>query len=285
MNRKAYYRQYHNALLKCEVYAQKQFYKALNAQFRIVYNDLPKKGLAQLLADLPSLIQQAPMQKAIKDTYQYTANIFHNFTKDNAPKQKKQSTTSFGAGFLDPIFIAALEAFMAKQGAAQATGITETTRSTYNAILTEAVRDRLTIPQIVKKLKDAGLKNKARAINIARTETTIAANFTQFATAQSLEITLDKIWISARDNRTRDAHRAMDGQRKPMNEPFIVNGTPMKHPGDVAGGAKNVCNCRCTTGFVAAAENSPQQTRAGISVGNIAAIVAAFVATQSNPNN
>jgi len=57
-----------------------------------------------------------------------------------------------------------------------------------------------------------------------------------------------KIWDSAGDNRVRETHREMDGQRVSMDRPFVSpDGAQLMYPGDSSMGApgSDVINCRC----------------------------------------
>lgn len=56
-----------------------------------------------------------------------------------------------------------------------------------------------------------------------------------------------KTWITMRDERVRAAHRAADGQRVPIEQPFIVKNEKLMFPGDAHLGATigNLINCRC----------------------------------------
>ena len=49
------------------------------------------------------------------------------------------------------------------------------------------------------------------------------------------------------DGRERAAHRGADGQIVDVKERFLVGVELLFHPGDPAGSAKNVVNCRCST--------------------------------------
>jgi hypothetical protein len=51
-----------------------------------------------------------------------------------------------------------------------------------------------------------------------------------------------KQWDSTLDSRTRESHQIVDGEIRELDEKFS-NG--LKYPGDSAGGAAEVCNCRC----------------------------------------
>lgn len=55
-----------------------------------------------------------------------------------------------------------------------------------------------------------------------------------------------RVWHSTKDKRTRDAHRAMDGQRRGVNEKFIDgDGYALMFPGDPQAPAKTSIQCRC----------------------------------------
>jgi len=53
----------------------------------------------------------------------------------------------------------------------------------------------------------------------------------------------EKVWISTRDNLTRDSHRKMDGEHVPLKQKYS-NG--LMYPGDWTGRAEEIINCRCT---------------------------------------
>lgn len=89
---------------------------------------------------------------------------------------------------------------------------------------------------------------EARAHTIARTSVVPAANGatdTAMGVIHTQVVALDKEWLATSDDRTRDAHAEANGQRVGYDEPFDVDGEPMMYPGDPAGSAANVVNCRC----------------------------------------
>ncbi len=55
----------------------------------------------------------------------------------------------------------------------------------------------------------------------------------------------EMVWRTMRDDRVRELHRPMDGQRRPVGTPFIVGGTPMLYPGQPVGPPEGWINCRC----------------------------------------
>lgn len=137
--------------------------------------------------------------------------------------------------------------------------ITETTRKQLMAVIVQGEEEGWGIRKIVSNFKNDEL-TKYRAALIARTETTRAANIGAMIAAMDLGIVVEKEWISAQDNRTRRIprdnydHLHMDGIKVAFNEPFVVPSLKrietLQYPGDPNASAGNVCNCRCTVGFI-----------------------------------
>ena len=88
------------------------------------------------------------------------------------------------------------------------------------------------------------LAKRQRAETIARTELFGITNASHYMTLVENGIEW-KEWLTAGDERVRDTHAAADRQRVHVNEPFIVGGEALQYPGDPAGSAENVVNCRC----------------------------------------
>lgn len=73
------------------------------------------------------------------------------------------------------------------------------------------------------------------------------------------EDVLDKTWIATLDGKTRDSHFAADGQRTPLAGTFTVGTAALRFPGDPAGPASEVRNCRCRVGVLAPDEAIPDE--------------------------
>ena len=127
--------------------------------------------------------------------------------------------------------------------------ITQTTKEIIQRVLTEAAEQGFGFDELVRRLKSPELTVK-RARTIARTETVAAANAASNIAAQDTGLVMDKIWISARDNRTRLHHRQVNQNVVGMDDTFSVGFVQMKFPGDKAGGPSEVINCRCTHAFI-----------------------------------
>lgn len=159
----------------------------------------------------------------------------------------------------DLFFENAFEEYMNTTALEQATGIKDSLKNDILNILKDSLKRELSNIQIARLINAEKQFTKHRARAIARTETHNAANFIkerrsfdiQNLTGQQLY----KVWVPSLDERTRVDHAAMLG--KPavrLEESFTVGGKSMKYPGDPAGGAAQVINCRCVT-FRGFAEN------------------------------
>lgn len=123
------------------------------------------------------------------------------------------------------------------------------------AEITDGINDGESIPELtarIDKVLDTSAserwQNRARLIAI--TEANRASNMGIMSAAfeaQQLEgDRLQKEWVATNDTRVRDTHEAADRQRVPLNQPFSVGNTFLMFPGDPAGLADEVCNCRCS---------------------------------------
>lgn len=104
------------------------------------------------------------------------------------------------------------------------------------------------VPDLAQRVQDSLGVAETRAVTIARTEVVGASNAGSYAgvTALGTYGPARKVWLATVDSRTREAHMDADGQAVALDEPFIVDGEELEYPGDPAGSAGNVINCRCT---------------------------------------
>jgi len=59
-------------------------------------------------------------------------------------------------------------------------------------------------------------------------------------------VPMESRWMAHIDDRTRRTHRAADGQRVPVGQPFVVGGASLRFPGDPMGPGRETIHCRCT---------------------------------------
>lgn len=133
--------------------------------------------------------------------------------------------------------------------------ITDTTRAEILAIMQQGAEEGWGAEKIARAIRESGI-TIIRARLIARTEATRAMNSGSMLAAASAPIAVRKTWISAQTNRTRRLprdqfdHFHMNEKVAEFDQPFEVTskmgGVEMlQFPGDPAGSAGNVCNCRC----------------------------------------
>lgn len=116
-----------------------------------------------------------------------------------------------------------------------------------SAQLIEGVSTGETIPQLAARVRNTAGVSEARSLTIARTEVHAAHEAGSYDQALFVDPEASKIWLATEDERTRPTHRAAEGQRRRLNEPFEVGGAQLRYPGDPLGPADEVINCRCTT--------------------------------------
>ncbi len=105
------------------------------------------------------------------------------------------------------------------------------------------------MPNIANRLWNVLGMNKTSAIRNARTTVTSAENkgrMDMIEEAEEKGVHTQKIWISTKDDRTRDSHLELDGEQIDPDEKFS-NG--LEYPGDPNGEPEEVYNCRCTLGY------------------------------------
>lgn len=108
-----------------------------------------------------------------------------------------------------------------------------------------------TLAKIIGRYADRLLE--LRGETIGRTETLTALNA---ASTEAMQQAIDggkvqqqvvtSIWHSAHDDRVRDTHRAMDGQKQAFGQPFhSPSGAVLRFPGDPSAPVSETANCRC----------------------------------------
>ena len=115
--------------------------------------------------------------------------------------------------------------------------------------ITQGVLQGEAIPDIAKRLMTVTDMSKAAAIRNARTMTTsaeCAGRIDSYKRAEDMGIEMQQAWVATLDDRTRHEHRLLDGQIRPVGEPFEVEGQKILYPGDPAAEPYLVYNCRCT---------------------------------------
>jgi hypothetical protein len=144
----------------------------------------------------------------------------------------------------------------------QARIVLNTAQSDLDSLIAKYVQDSIengkepdpdVIIELVKTDYESKIPGKANVISIS--ETQYASELVKQAEAEEAvraDPTSDlmyKQWSAILDRRVRPWHAEADGQRVAINEPFIVKGEKLMHPGDTSFGVSpdNVINCRCSS--------------------------------------
>lgn len=101
-----------------------------------------------------------------------------------------------------------------------------------------------------RRVREVLGSTSGRATLIARTESAAAVNGADWSVASELHkagVVTTKEWLSTSDSRTRETHRAADGQIVPQDQPFLVGGSTIQFPADPSGPADETIQCRCST--------------------------------------
>jgi SPP1 gp7 family putative phage head morphogenesis protein len=139
-------------------------------------------------------------------------------------------------------------------GLSKAKGINDVTNKKLLKKLKEELAESIDagedIGKRIERLKDVcdGVYDEmddSRAEKIARTESGTTINAGSYATYKAEGIG-KKEWIGVPDDRQREEHTLADGQIVGIDEKFIVDGEELEYPGDPAGSAENIIQCRCT---------------------------------------
>lgn len=107
---------------------------------------------------------------------------------------------------------------------------------------------------VAERLEQVGQMNHNSAVRYARTMTTSAQNagrYEAYRRADKLGVNLSIEWQATLDSRTRNDHRLMHGQRRKVDEPFILpDGQKILFPADCTHNSYElqgeIWNCRCT---------------------------------------
>lgn len=113
------------------------------------------------------------------------------------------------------------------------------------AQVSRGISTGMSFEQVAKQLSDYTNIGFNNAVRIARTEghrIQVQSGMDACYKAKEKGADVLKQWDSTLDGATRPSHKKVDGEIKELDEPFS-NG--LMYPGDSAGGASEVVNCRC----------------------------------------
>ena len=122
-------------------------------------------------------------------------------------------------------------------------------RRRITSVLTQAILQGKSIPNITKSLEQVTAGDHKAAIRNARTMMTGVQNagrIDAMERAVDKGIPVQKQWLATLDMRTRHWHKALDGAIVDYDKPFHNEFGDIMFPGDPDADGANVYNCRCT---------------------------------------
>lgn len=226
----------------------KKFRKALDKQIDQVLDE-PFSSISDINRAIERITSE-PIREAYTEAYTQTGVYFAGETVKEVNKSYFMGM-QYKTNELDDVWTVRMQNYVTDLGT-RIKDVTGTTKDimvrTVQQVENEAFENGWGIERIGREIRQrAKIDNVYRGVRIARTETVNASNYGSLVGAQSTGLPLDKVWLTTRDGRERDSHAEADGQKVDMNNgKFRVGGSVMNHPGDPAGGAEEVINCRCT---------------------------------------
>ena len=246
--------------------------------FQKLYPSYERKAFRIILKEFRALSKKIPFEFLTPDNAQNVISI--TIKKSNLEKAlfKVHYTIGNHAGRLQlkefqkyemelkkikpssyPLFSKAFQTWLvdyySKFGGENIKLLTETYVASVVAEIKKSTDENETINQmrdrIMKTVNSPNFYNW-QAMRIARTETTFAVNAGTEISGDFTVITMNKRWMSMRDNRERTSHLEADNQIIGKDELFIVGGEKLRYPGDKLNGASasNLVNCRCRFSYV-----------------------------------
>lgn len=227
----------------------RNFKAALDTQVVAVSRYIKDGGLATVQSHLGLLVNEAPVSAAYEKCYMSIG------TKHAAWTYKRIvdiATKSEGVGFFSHAWYSLMSVFFKDHAGSRITSVTETTRERITTLLADSqdlpISERATY--ITDQL-DSPDFNRNRSLMIARTESTTAAGYGAMIGADNSDYEVGKVWLPVMDSNTRPDHAAMDGSLPVgIDETFAVGDSDMLYPGDPAGSAREVIQCRCCLAIV-----------------------------------
>ena len=193
----------------------------------------------------------AAITKSSSDLKTLIITLYEDITNDvgnDILKQLKAASRSHERKGHTDIINSNTQKYLTTMAGTKIVAISDATREKVKSQLSEGVKNKETIPQLATRIDGLYLDQiiPNRSTVIAKTETHSANSFAAWQAGKASGMTLDKVWLSMHDSKTRPAHAEADEQQVGIDEHFVVDGEELDYPGDMAGSGGNVIQCRCS---------------------------------------
>ncbi len=235
--REAYVLEFDRILTGIEIRFAPRIARTLRTQFQRVAEAL-RQGNSAAVNLLNQLAFTLPMTKTIQDMYVAAGIVMANRTLSSLRKSPMilKRTLGYNRQWTEDII-----RYFRSNNLEMVNKINETSRRHIIDILEKGLREGWGYDRIAKEINDK-IYIKHRAVRIARTESTRAANYGTQIGANEYDYEVVKEWAAVGDERTRRSHMLVDGQTREVGE-FYSNG--LLFPGDPEAPAEETVNCRC----------------------------------------
>tara|TARA_R110000868_G_scaffold127126_2_gene334565 strand:+ start:603 stop:1355 length:753 start_codon:yes stop_codon:yes gene_type:complete len=223
-------------------------------------NDIEQSGLQGALSLMGSYAWSENMMTIMNKLYKESAILFGNAVyRAVGVMGQKSDTFGFNSDWVKEVID-----FLIQYGFTLVSNITQTTKAKLQEIVAKGIAEGKSMDEITRDIMSDETTGYSmmRAKRIARTEVMRSSNYASMIGADKHPFEVDKIWISARDKRTRRIpkdnydHFNMNGQKVGWADDFTSTGKKgdlvlAGFPGDPTTPAGFSINCRCTVGFEA----------------------------------
>jgi hypothetical protein len=234
------------------------FNEAIKKELTQFVNDINKAGLQGALSLMGAYAWNESMMTIMNKLYKESAILFGNSVyRAVGIMGQKSDTFGFNSEWVKEVLN-----FLVQYGFTLVSNMTQTTKVKLQEIVAKGIEEGKSIDQITKDIlsDETTGYSMMRAKRIARTEVMRASNYAAMIGADKHPFEVDKVWISARDKRTRRIpknqydHYDMNGQKVGWADDFTSTGkrgdlVVAGFPGDPTTPAGFSINCRCTVGF------------------------------------
>lgn len=255
-------------VLRERLKSEKAVLKALEEHYKEALNALNDRIAAMMGrgdANLPHVIRRIEYQKMVRAQVQAALDTLHGKEYETVSAYLQDTYTDAFVGTMYtlyhqdvPVIVpidqnAVIKAVTidskVKDGVYTALGVDMThLKKTIANEITRGIASGLLYDDITRNISNAAMIPMRRARTITRTEAGRVqeqASFDAAEKAKEAGADVVKQWSAVRDGKTRDSHRALDGQVRELNEPFSIGTHKAMHPHGF-GLAEEDINCRCT---------------------------------------
>jgi hypothetical protein len=254
--RRQYWRQSTRVQARIEQEYFPKVQKVINQQLSSFIEDARREGWMKAYHAWNMEVTKGDLFTVIMSLYKKSGITFANMTRKAVRSGLKYRTMGFNAQWTKDII-----EYLGRMGLQLVNWMEDTTKQWLIDIISQGLTEGWGFDEITNKIMDSPIADRWRILRIVRTESMRAGNYGAVLGAKSHGLLMDKLWISAHDERVRQwshkdqfDHLALDGTLVAMDKPFeqvSLKGikAEAQQPGDPNAPAAFTVNCRCVVAF------------------------------------